>query len=442
MTESSFQAKGADKLSSGKIAPVAAGERIHVLDILRGFALFGVLLANMVWFFSGYGNLEPEAAARLSTAVLDPLVLGLISFFVSSKFISIFSFLFGVGFAIQMGRARERGMLATPLYVRRLLWLLGFGVAHMFLVWYGDILHLYALLGLLLIGWVSRSNRTLVAGGIAFAILVPVLIEAILWLLPRITEGVLDPADAFETRREAAKALHAAFAEGTYAEAVRANAADAWAWFSTDDALTTGAASFGLFLFGLLAGRSGILARASTGSATADRALLRRGLFWGLGVGAACQGIVLIGDHVSTLASGEWQPQPAMKALWRVGVLGMVLSYVCGIVLLFRDPAWRHRLRFFAPVGRMALSNYLSQSVICVFLFYGWGLGWYGSVGPTGSLGLTFLVFAAQLAASAWWLQRFRFGPAEWAWRSLTYGKMQPFRSSGHGGNKPMKLTE
>lgn len=118
-------------------------------------------------------------------------------------------------------------MLVTPLYVRRLLWLLVFGVAHMFLVWYGDILHLYALLGLLLIGWVSRSNLTLVAGGFAFAVLVPVLIKGILWLLPHISGGVLDPAGPFEARREAANALHAAFAEGTYAEVVRANTADA-----------------------------------------------------------------------------------------------------------------------------------------------------------------------------------------------------------------------
>jgi uncharacterized protein len=121
---------------------------------------------------------------------------------------------------------------------------------------------------------------------------------------------------------------------------------------------------------------------------------------------------------------------PVTAALWRVGVLGMALSYVCGIVLLFRLPAWRRRLQLFAPVGRMALSNYLGQSVIGIFLFYSIGLGWYGRVGPTFSFGLALMVFAAQAAASGWWLQRFRFGPAEWAWRSLTYGRIQPFRSS------------
>jgi uncharacterized protein len=433
VTDSSFEIERRGRIPPNSLMPVAPPERIHVLDVLRGFALFGVLLANMVWFFSGYGNLESEAAASLPTAALDPLVLELNSFFVSSKFISIFSFLFGVGFAIQVGRASERGILVTPLYVRRLLWLLVIGVAHMFLVWYGDILHLYALLGLLLIGWASRSSRTLVAGGFAFAVLVPVLIEGTSELLPHISGGVLDPAGAFEARWEAANALHAAFAEGTYAEIVRANAADAWAWFSTDDALTTGAASFGLFLFGLLVGRSGILGRASTGSAAADRVLLQRGLILGFGIGAACQGIVLIGNHAPALASGQWALKLAMETLWRVGVLGMALSYVCGIVLLFRHTTWRRRLQLFAPVGRMALSNYLGQSVICVFLFYGWGLGWYGSVGPTGSLGLALIVFAAQATASAWWLQRFRFGPAEWVWRSLTYGQMQPFRSLGDG---------
>jgi uncharacterized protein len=431
MADSSFEIESRDRIPSSTLGPVLPGERIHVLDVLRGFALFGVLLANMVWFFSGYGNLEPETAAGLWTAALDPIVLELHSFFVSQKFISIFSFLFGVGFAIQISRAQARGTLVTPLYVRRLMWLLVFGVAHMLLIYYGDILHLYALLGLLLIVWATRSDRALVAWGFAFTVLVPVLIEAALWLLPRVSGGELDAAGAFEARWEATHALqHAAFANGSYAEIVRANAADAWAWLTTDDALTTGVASFGLFLFGLLAGRSGILVRASTGSAPADRILLQRGLVLGLAVGAACQGISLAADHAPALAAGPWAVKPVMEALWRVGVLGMALSYVCGIVLLFRLPAWRRRLQLFAPVGRMALSNYLGQSVIGVFLFYGIGLGWYGRVGPTFSFGLALMVFAAQAAASGWWLQRFRFGPAEWAWRSLTYGRIQPFRSS------------
>jgi uncharacterized protein len=118
-------------------------------------------------------------------------------------------------------------------------------------------------------------------------------------------------------------------------------------------------------------------------------------------------------------------------ALWHTGVLALAMAYVSGIVLLVRRPDWSRTLHVFAPVGRMALTNYLAQSLICIFIFYGIGLGAYGRVGPTAALGISVAVFAAQAAASACWLRRFRFGPAEWAWRSLTYGRMQPFRLAG-----------
>src|SRR5688572_18009391 len=120
------------------LTPVAARERIDVLDVLRGFALFGVLLANVVWFFSGFGDLTTEEVSRLPTIVLDPAVLELETFFVVNKFITIFSFLFGVGFALQMRCANDSVAPADRLYLRRMSWLFLFGAAHAFLVWYGD----------------------------------------------------------------------------------------------------------------------------------------------------------------------------------------------------------------------------------------------------------------------------------------------------------------
>ncbi len=150
---------------------------------------------------------------------------------------------------------------------------------------------------------------------------------------------------------------------------------------------------------------------------------------WGLVLGVACQGVGFADDYLPALAAESWAGRVGHEALWRIGVLALALAYVCGVVLLFRRAAWRRALYVFAPVGRMALTNYLGQSAVCVLLFFGWGLGWYGRVGPTASFGLTTVVFIAQAAFSSWWLRRFRFGPAEWAWRSLTYGRVQPFRS-------------
>jgi uncharacterized protein len=264
--------------------------------------------------------------------------------------------------------------------------------------------------------------------------LVPVAVRAVLLGLPYLTAGAIDPAAAFEARWEAAAALKVAFVEGSYAEVVRANAVDVWAWLSTDDALTKGLASFGKFLLGFWAGRTGILVRASashsgTEPASSAVTLMRRGLVWGLALGVLCQGISLADRFLPALHAESWAARVGETALWHIGVLALAASYICGVVLLFRRPAWRRTLRIFAPVGRMALTNYVGQSVICILLFYGFGLGWYGGVGPTAALGVAVLVFAVQAIASAWWLRLFRFGPAEWAWRSLTYGRRQPLRS-------------
>jgi uncharacterized protein len=155
---------------------------------------------------------------------------------------------------------------------------------------------------------------------------------------------------------------------------------------------------------------------------------MRRGLAWGLAIGVACEGVLVADEAFPALDAETWGAKVAESALWHAGVLALATSYVCGVVLLFRRHDWNRTLHLLAPVGRMALTNYLGQSVICIFIFYGVGLGWYGRVGPTAALGITIAVFAAQAALSAWWLQRFRFGPAEWVWRSLTYGRRQPFR--------------
>src|SRR5688572_10299473 len=413
------------------LAPVPARERIDVLDVLRGFALFGVLVANALWYFSGFAELSGQDALRLPANPLDPAVFELERFFVSGKFISIFSFLFGMGFALQMQRAAEAGAPVMRLYLRRMLWLLAFGIAHALLAFYGDVLHLYALLGLLLIGWVARSERALIGWGLAFAVVLPVAVPALQWALPALTDGAIDPEAMTEARRDVAIAQHAAFAGSSYAEMIRANAADFWTRISTDVVLGSALATFGKFLLGVWAGRTGLLVRASLASAGSDDASLtwmRRAAGWGLVIGVACEGIVVADATVPALGAGTWAATIAETALWHAGVLALAASYVCAIVLLFTRPDWNWTLSFLAPVGRMALTNYLGQSIACVFVFYGVGLGWYGRVGPTAVAGIAVVLFAAQAAASAWWLRWFQFGPAEWAWRSLTYGRRQPFR--------------
>ena len=413
-------------------APVPARERVDVIDVLRGFALFGVLVANALWYFSGFADLSEQDVVRLPANPLDPAVFELEQFFVSNKFISIFAFLFGMGFALQMRRADEAGARVKRLYLRRMLWLLAFGIAHAVFAFYGDVLHLYAVLGLLLIGWVTRSESSLIGWGLAFAVVLPVAVRALQWALPGLTGGEIDPEAMTEVRRGAAIAAHSAFAGSSYAEVVRANAIDFWSRLSTDVMLDDVLATFGKFLLGVWAGRTGLLARASStekaGNVDPPVTWMRRGAGWGLVIGVACQGIVVADAAFPALDADTWAATVADTALWHAGVLALATSYVCSIVLLFRRPDWNRTLGFLAPAGRMALTNYLGQSIACIFVFYGIGLGWYGRVGPTAVVGISVVVFAAQAAASAWWLRQFRYGPAEWAWRSLAYGQLQPFR--------------
>ena len=413
-------------------APVPARERVDVIDVLRGFALFGVLVANALWYFSGFTELSEQDVVRLPANPLDPAVFELEQFFVSNKFISIFAFLFGMGFALQMRRADEAGARVKRLYLRRMLWLLAFGIAHAVFAFYGDVLHLYAVLGLLLIGWVTRSESSLIGWGLAFAVVLPVAVRALQWALPGLTGGEIDPEAMTEVRRGAAIAAHSAFAGSSYAEMMRANAIDFWSRLSTDVMLDDVLATFGKFLLGVWAGRTGLLARASStekaGNVDPPVTWMRRGAGWGFVIGVACQGIVVADAAFPALDADTWAATVADTALWHAGVLALATSYVCSIVLLFRRPDWNRTLSFLAPAGRMALTNYLGQSIACIFVFYGIGLGWYGRVGPTAVVGICVVVFAAQAAASAWWLRQFRYGPAEWAWRSLAYAQLQPFR--------------
>jgi uncharacterized protein len=195
-------------------------------------------------------------------------------------------------------------------------------------------------------------------------------------------------------------------------------------------------ATFGRFLLGLLAGRRRIFH-----DAPQHLGLFRRLLGWGLvaGVVGSGAGLVLQQLMLRKILTPEtlptWVPF-AMAPLRHLGELGFASVYVSGITLLFQRAAWQRLLGVLAPVGRMALTNYLSQTVMSVLFFYGYGLGQITKVGPAACFGLCLAVFAVQVAWSHLWLSRFRFGPAEWVWRSLTYGKAQPMRRDDVAGRR------
>ncbi len=384
------------------LGPIDPGERLLVIDILRGVAVLGILIVNMdsyAW---------PLDLSRLgwadSTGVFDRLAGAFIRLFAEGKFYTLFSFLFGFGLAIQMGRAEARGAPIARLYARRLLVLLLIGLTHALLVWYGDILVTYAILGFPLLLFRHRRLKTLMIGTIT-CWLVAALLE---WLVSGIalaqwSEDVAGVARAIQI-----------YGHGTFGHIFAQRLRDVKVLYLVG--LSSLPTVFAMFLLGLWAGRRGVFQDLG-----ASRLLLKKTAFWGLVIGGAGNLVYVLGRDLT----GE-TPSPLDVISGMAHVLGaplLMLGYVASIALLVQRESWRRRLAPLAPVGRMALTNYLLQSVICTTAFYSYGLGYYARIGLAGGLLLAVVIYVVQVVLSGWWMRRFAHGPMEWLWRVLTYGQ-------------------
>jgi uncharacterized protein len=416
-----------------RAGPVDTHERLVLLDVLRGFALFGVFFSNVNMWFSGRIFLPPDRGKALTASPVNTVAEYLFGFFVFGKFITIFSFLFGLGFAIQMGRAEDRGASIVPLYCRRLGAMMLIGLTHLFALWYGDVLSFYAVVGLSLLLFRKRSDRSLLFWGFGFAIVAPLLASAAERFLPLLTssrEAVAASAKAATEKfmAERASAL-AGFESSSYLTAIRANAVYFWeGFFIRPVMLPLTAATLGKFLLGLYAGRRRLFHEPEQ-----NLRLFRRLLIWGLVAGVLGSSIQAVVRYlfVHKMIQGDTPWRLVMHLPQAAGFVGLAMGYVSAITLLFQRPRVRRLLLLLAPAGRMALTNYLAQTVISMLVFYGFGLGLIGKLGPLPCLAITVFVFGIQMITSRIWLSRFRFGPAEWVWRSLTYRRAQPMRLPG-----------
>jgi uncharacterized protein len=402
------------------IGPALRQERIDAIDMLRGVAILGILIVNMGLFS------RPEGSA------VDGTVERLILFFAQEKFKALFSFLFGVGLAVQMMRAEGRGARFLPLYARRLCVLFFIGIAHFLFLWDGDILHDYALLGGVLLLFRHRSPKTLLVGA-SVLLAIPMLFYGITTYSS--LTGRVDPEVkawiAYETGGGSADDgtmddFSDAYSRGSYAEMIALRASELPRDLSPD---TDDAYVLAIFLLGLYAGRRRIFH-----DIPAHLPFIRRVQRWGLMIGVAGNAAFAVG--------GSFEPSPT-SVTQNVGRLCLVVAapalmlfFASSVMLLTQRETWRRRLAPLAAVGRTALSNYLLQSLICTTIFYGYGLALFGKVSPTLGLLLTVAVFLIQIPLSVWWLRRFQFGPIEWLWRSLTYWKRQPMRVSGRVGRE------
>ena len=407
--------KRKDLIAENTAIPVKPTERYAILDILRGLALLGIALANFPEF-SLYSFLPAEAADAMSTAGIDCIVHYLQYIFIDGKFYTIFSLLFGIGFSIIIANAMRKDADGFRIFYRRMFVLLLIGFLHLMFLWSGDILMLYALLGMLLPLFRNASNRALLRW--TFALLaIPVAVDFIVEFF-----GVYPSAPVVELQQFYCAKY--GITDENFAYWLR----DAEHYGGTFEFLIQGPLVrvqefidgnryfkvMGLFLLGFYIGRNRFYTDLESRKPQLKR-IVRYGFIIGLPLSFLYAW--------SAMNSRPWG-SGTHAVLYFVSVFPLGFAYVAGICLCFLHcPQWKV-FRFFAMPGRMALTNYIGQSVFGMLLFYGIGFGFGAGVG---------LVYVVLIAAGVWivealfsgmWLHHCQFGPLEWIWRMLTYGKV------------------
>jgi len=394
-------------------------QRIEALDVLRGFAVLGILVMNVQVFAMPLATyLNPTVWGDLDG--LNGLVWVLGHLFADQKMMALFSMLFGAGILLFSERAASRGENEARWHFRRNFWLLLFGAAHAYLLWYGDILFVYALCAFVVF-WLRRlAAWPLMILGLAFLTVSSLVYLSTGLFLPQMPEEVVDgiiqmgwsPAPAV------LEAEVAAYRGGWWAQ-MQHRVPTAFEMHTFVLLIGTFWRAAGMMLIGMGLYRLGVI----SGVASAR-------CYWQLLAFGGLVGLPLVAYGVYWNSANEWAVS-SMFFGWQFNYWGSVavsLGWMAVVMLVLyyaRLPALTARL---AAVGRMAFSNYIMQTLICGLVFYGHGLGLFGGVARSGQLALVFVIWSLQLWWSPLWLRHFRFGPLEWLWRALTYLRAQPMR--------------
>ena len=426
--------------------PVALAERVAAVDTLRGVALLGILAMNIVafaWPGDVYGT--PTLAPGHTWADLALWMFCHVVF--DTKMMTIFSMLFGAGLVLMSDRAESRGVSLRRIYYRRVFVLLLIGLVHSYLIWYGDILVLYASCGLFLYPFRRKSPTTLIVVGMILLLMIfPAwagiragarFMAATASEVDAQVEAGKTPVDWKKGVRDSWRKIEekSAFRPDKFREEIRIHRGDYAGIVAERAEDVFEDQTFGFLLGGwwLVGGRMllgmGLMKLGVFSAARSDR-FYRRMMAIGYGVGLPLVLIDIAIDwhhHFFTdnglgyITGGWWLVEMVSGPLLAIG-------HVAAVMMIVRAGWFAGLMARLAAVGRMALSNYLFDSIVCTTLFYGYGFGLFGRLLRPGLAIVVLSIWAFQLWFSPIWLGRFRYGPAEWAWRSLTYGKAQSFR--------------
>ena len=388
------------------------------MDALRGAALFGVFLMNLLPFANSGDMATDQQLLSLPTAPLDMALLKLLDCLFADKANTIFAFLFGLGFYIQMQRLDARGAESVRIYRRRLWVLFGFGVINTFFIWNWDILHLYALAGFALLAMRRLRNRDLLAIGLICGLGGRILYEAIAEFSGWAPMNSPNDEAAVLVRQQLSQAgdylgIVANFAQWTVHDYLVSGLIFGWLVYA-----------LGRFLIGAWVGRNGWITRA--------RDFLPRWRWlarWILPLGLALEGAATLLSESPLLP--DWPHRHFLGLVVHLLAAPVLAAgYVSALVVAYHGKLGAKLLAPIAACGRMALTNYLAQGFVIGFVLFGVGpgLALAGKIGTTALFVIVVVTYAAQIAFSTWWLRRFAYGPVEWLWRALTYGKVPPMR--------------
>lgn len=416
----------------GPLGPTSQGERIDSIDTLRGVAVMGIFFMNIPTFaLPGAAFFNPALAGGFEGADFVAWLVGHVLF--DMKMMAVFSMLFGAGVVLMADRLVQTGRKPGAVHYRRMVWLLAIGLVHAYLIWFGDILVAYAIIGMMVYplrglrpAWLVVIACIVMPIGMVFSGLMQVMFE----MMREATDA--DMKQAWEQQRpmffptpEELDLERQKLMGGFFDRAVQQIPSVVIMQTFVFAMFTLWRVS-GLMLLGMALHKLGVF--------TAQRSYRFYAIMLALGL-VLGGGLVVTGVGVNR-ANG-FDPIAFFGVVgWfnYAGSVGVALAWVALVMLLCKSGALGWLGRALAAVGQMALTNYLGQSVIAAFIFYGWGLGYFGQLSRSELAMIVLGVWVLQLVASPLWLSRFRFGPVEWLWRSLTYWKLAPMRRAGADG--------
>ncbi|RTE85803.1 MULTISPECIES: DUF418 domain-containing protein [Gammaproteobacteria] len=403
----------------GQPVPTSAQERIQLLDVIRGFALFGILMMNIEFFQRP--PVSMPLGFDMSQVGADFEVARWVYGFIQGKFYTMFSLLFGIGFVIFLDRAAAKTEHPKRLFFRRIFFLGIFGAIHAFLIWSGDILLIYAFVGLFLLLFTKKEPEQLRSWAIGLLSFAPALMLAF-GAIASLAMATSDGAKMMEGNAEFLAHITAIAAQGSevyssgrWVEAVQYRMVEMSTLYLGAGLIFMVPPILGMFLLGSYLFKSGLFTGAPEKSFRSFKKMMIRGYVIGIPLAT----FLAIGGLEMDLVMPNFKS--SLIFFVQAGSnIALCLAYVGTLGWLWHSgKKW---VGLFAPAGRMALSNYLAQSVIFTFLFYGYGFGLYGQLGRAEATLIAIAVYILQLFVSRWWMSTHQYGPMEWIWRTLTYG--------------------